>query len=331
MQAKIIYKDFEKCESLAKDSFLQSKTWANFKNKSSWKPIRIIIEEKDKPIYMIQILKRPLPLGYCLLYAPYAYFEKKYEKLVLDKIKELARKENSIFFTLEAFEEDNNNRRKEMEKLGFKKSLFRRYQPEYTNILNISESEEEILKDMKPKGRYNIKLAQKKGVLIKKVTTIKDLKDYEKMNIETEKRDNFTARSFSYIKSLFNQLVEDNKGCAYIAYYKKEPLSGIIVSHQGKRSTYMYGASSNKYRNLMAPYLAQWTAIIDAKKEGKVFYDFFGTAPTNATDNHKWMGITKFKEKFGGKQIQYLPGYDLIFKPVLYRMLAFISKLRKVG
>lgn len=331
MEAKIIKKDFDSSDFLAKDSFLQSRTWADFKNKSSWEPIRIVIEDKNKPVFMIQILKRKLPFGFSLLYAPYAYFEKKYEKILTEEIKKLAKKEKAIFFTLETFEENNDKRRKEIESLGFKKSIFRRYQPEYTNLLDISKDEEEILKNMKPKGRYNIRLAEKKQVTVKKIVNLKDLKDYEKMNLETEKRDNFTARSFAYIKSLFVELIKNNKGCAYISYLDKEPLAGIIVSYQGSRATYMYGASSNKYRNLMAPYLTQWTAIKDAKKMGITSYDFFGTAPTNAPADHKWQGITQFKEKFGGRQIEYLPGYDLIFKPLIYKIMAFISKLRKVG
>ncbi|NTU70005.1 peptidoglycan bridge formation glycyltransferase FemA/FemB family protein, partial [bacterium] len=200
-----------------------------------------------------------------------------------------------------------------------------------TNILDISQSEEEILKNMKPKGRYNIRLAQKKGVIVKKITNEEDLKDYENMNKETETRDKFTARSFSYINNLFKMLIKDKNGCAYIAYLNNEPLSGIVVSWQGKRATYMYGASSNKHRNLMAPYLTQWTAIKNAKKLGITSYDFFGTAPTNAPETHKWRGITSFKEKFGGKQIEYTSGYDLIIKPYIYKLLALISKLRKVG
>ncbi|NTU69575.1 peptidoglycan bridge formation glycyltransferase FemA/FemB family protein, partial [bacterium] len=90
METFIVKDNFEKYDNLAKDSFLQSKTWAEFKNKSSWEPVRIVVEENKKPVFMIQILKRSLPLGYSLLYAPYSYFDKKYEKQILGKIKEIA-------------------------------------------------------------------------------------------------------------------------------------------------------------------------------------------------------------------------------------------------
>jgi lipid II:glycine glycyltransferase (peptidoglycan interpeptide bridge formation enzyme) len=109
-----------------------------------------------------------------------------------------------------------------------------------------------------------------------------------------------------------------------MAYFEDKPIAGILNAYFNKTAIYYYGASSNEYRNLMAPYLLQWHAILDAKENNYHFYDFLGVAdPSNPKD--PLQGVTYFKQKFGGTLYNWPASNIIIHKPVLY----FLLKLKK--
>lgn len=166
----------------------------------------------------------------------------------------------------------------------WKNRRFRRahahYQPEYTNMVDLSLSEAEILAQMKPKGRYNIHLAEKKGIKIMSCLKASDAADiFYNLFQETTHRDKFSGHDKTFYENVLKIGGESGIAKLYIAYLSTTPIVAIIVTSFGDRATYFYGASSNAHRNLMAPYLLQWTAMLDAKKEGKKWYDLFGIAP----------------------------------------------------
>ena len=316
-------------DNFAQDSLLQKWEWGNFKEKYGWKAKRFGVEADNKFVYAFQVLVKKLPLGFSFFYYPLGSLpNEKILKEILNKLKELAKEEKAIFLQLDIVQEKNNLREKELFEQSFVKS-FEEIQPKNTLLLALTQSEEEILKQMKPKGRYNIKVAQKHGVKVKEIKSLEDFKDYQKLHEETVKRDKISARSFEYLKDLFSTLRENDLGTAFIAYYKNEPISGIIASLAGERATYMYGASTDNYRHVMAAYLLQWEAIKYAKVRGAKVYDFFGIAPTD-DPNHQWAGITRFKKQFGGQEIESLGSYDLVFKPLWYNLFKVVMKLRKI-
>jgi lipid II:glycine glycyltransferase (peptidoglycan interpeptide bridge formation enzyme) len=107
-----------------------------------------------------------------------------------------------------------------------------------------------------------------------------------------------------------------------------QPIAANIVSHFGKRVTYVHGASGNRGRNLMAPFLLQWSAILEAKRVGATEYDFWGIADSE-DPTHPWAGITRFKRGFGGSMVQYIGAYDIIYKPTWYKIYRAYKTLRK--
>lgn len=330
MEAKILTEKYKiDHNKFVKDSLLQKWEWGNFKKQNGWEPIRIGIFDKDKFIYSIQISIKKLPLGFSIIYSSFPYFkDEKIFKLIVKKIKKIAKEKKSIFLTIEPFENFNNKKVLVLKKNGFRES-FDHFQPQNTLIINLIKNEEEILKEMKQKGRYNIRLAEKKGVEIREIKTEEGFNDYKKVHEETIKRDKISARPFSYLKKLYRFLKKNNLGTTYIAYYHNKPVASSMVSLVDERATYMYGASSNTYRNIMAPYLIQWEAIKDAKEKGLKVYDFYGIAP-NDSKKHKWYGITRFKKQFGGNEIKFLGSFDLVFKPFLYNLLKIFQKIRKI-
>lgn len=198
--------------------------------------------------------------------------------------------------------------------------------PENTLILDLSLSEEEILKQMKPKGRYNIRIAQRNKV---KVFETQNVSDFYKLLQETEKRDGFSGHNESYYQSLLKSLGSNAK--LYMAEYINENnesvlIAGGIFTFLDDTCTYYYGVSSNEYRNIMAPYLLQWHALSEAKKQGYKNYDFLGIAPEGKS-SHRLAGVTRFKKQFGGEVQSYPASIDIIYKPFVYlayRVLKFL-------
>lgn len=195
----------------------------------------------------------------------------------------------------------------------------RHEQPEATVLLDLSLSEEALLHQMKPKGRYNIGLAQKKGVIVEQSH---DIGAYAAMSAETSKRDGFTAPSARQCELFLTQLSETFLLLAYPPQdLGKMPIAGLLGTVWGETGIYYYGASENAHRALMAPYLLQWEAIRLCKRLGAKQYDLLGIAPPGSPPDHQWAGITDFKMKFGGTVITYPPETCRVLQPFLHTAL----------
>jgi lipid II:glycine glycyltransferase (peptidoglycan interpeptide bridge formation enzyme) len=314
--------------NLNQGSLLQKWEWGDFKKSNSWKPLRIGVLENEKILYSHQLLIKKLPLNFSIIYSPFINIpDRKIFEFFIKEIEKIAQNNNSIFWRVEPLEKKSQEKISILEKLSFIKG-FEELQPNHTLAIDLKESEESILKQMKQKGRYNIRLAQKKEVEVREINNENDFQAYQKIHEETSKRDKISARPFSYLKNLYTFLKKNNLGTAFIAYYHDKPISGGIISIADKRATYMYGASSNIYRNIMAPYLLQWEAIKHSKEKGCLLYDFYGIAPSD-NKKHKWHGITRFKKQFGGNEIELLGSYDFVFKKFWYNSFKIIERLRK--
>ena len=195
-------------------------------------------------------------------------------------------------------------------------------QPPDTVLLPLTGTEAAILNQMKSKTRYNIRLANKKGVVISRGGK-ELLAGWYELYRETAKRDRITIHSYSYYLRLFNIAasgrVDAPEVVLFTASWEGELLAGIVVILYGDRGTYLYGASSNSRRNLMPNYALQWEAIKYARRQGCESYDFFGIPPENDPD-HPMYGLYRFKTGFGGRIYRYPGCWDLPLKPVSYRM-----------
>ena len=193
---------------------------------------------------------------------------------------------------------------------------------------------------MKPKWRYNVSLAQKKGVQVntsggaQTASSPKELETFYSLLKDTAVRDGIAVHSFDYYKTLFEICAEQGKNGKeqtlrlYTAVHEGDTLAGIVVLFRGKYATYLYGASSGEKRNLMAPYALQWRAMQDAKEAGCQFYDLFGIPP-NDDPNHPMAGLYRFKTGFGG-QIIHRPGsWDYPYKRAVYVLFNFAETFRK--
>jgi len=286
-------------------SFLQSNEWAEFQKSLS----RMVWRVNG-----ISIVKHNLPFKKSYLYSPRLCFSsfggQTRFKILLNKIREIAKKENAIFFKAESQKQIDENL---LKKFGFRKG--QNIQPDKTLILNITRPEKELLKEMHSKTRYNIRLAEKKRVEIR--IDNNKFESFWKLLEQTAKRDRFHAHPKEYYK----KMLEIPGVELFVAGYKNKIIAANIVVFYKKRAIYLHGASDYQYRNLMATYLLQWQQILEAKKRGCTEYDFCCIV------EKKWPGLTRFKKGFNGKEVNYPGAYDLVFQPAWYRAYKIARKI----
>jgi lipid II:glycine glycyltransferase (peptidoglycan interpeptide bridge formation enzyme) len=192
--------------------------------------------------------------------------------------------------------------------------------PQTSLIIDLSLSEEEILAQMKPKGRYNIKVADKHDV---KVEESSDIELFYHLLKKTGERDDFGIHEKSYYQNLLGAM--GHNGQLLMAKYEDRLVAGGIFVYLDEWGMYYYGASDHHYRKVMAPYMLQWEAIKEAKKRGCKYFDFLGIAPEGAV-THPWLGVTQFKRKFGGEVVDYPKAKDLVLRPFWYFLYKFAKK-----
>lgn len=201
-------------------------------------------------------------------------------------------------------------------------------QPPDTVLLDLSLPEEKLLQQMKSKWRYNIRLAEKKGVKVRK-GTVQDIDIFYNLYQTTASRDGIAIHDKAYYQDLLQ--MESSGGIAvslYIAYFEQTPLAAIITLFSTREGVYLYGASSNEHRNLMPAYLLQWNAICDAKQFGCGQYDFYGIPPVE-DEQHPMYGLYRFKTGFGGTII-HRPGSIDVPLSLLYSAYGIAERLRSV-
>ena len=225
--------------------------------------------------------------------------------------------------------------------------------PEATRFIDLQKSEQEILNQMKQKGRYNIRIAEKHGVIVEESD---DIDAFYELIKETTKRDRFKGHSKKHYQKFLTELEGSFLLLASLPQEKK-PIAGLLGVIWGETGLYYYGASNASHRAVMAPYALQWQAIRLSKAKGCSSYDLFGIAPpdeyTDARNkshpsssrlpihseakvgpacdgikkNHPWRGVTEFKEKFGGEVAMYPEEKVVVLQPLVHSLLKVKRKL----
>ncbi|MEG0892018.1 MAG: peptidoglycan bridge formation glycyltransferase FemA/FemB family protein, partial [Bacteroidales bacterium] len=196
--------------------------------------------------------------------------------------------------------------------------------PANTIIIDLATSETNILARMKPKTRYNIGLATRKGVDVR-LGTIADLKIWYNLYLETAQRNRLHINDIKYFHSVFSAKMENDMLPVHvkllIAYVDNIPLAAMFLLISSHRATYLYGASSSEMRNFMPTYAIQWKAIQIARDYGCSEYDMFGISP-NAEPSHPMYGLFKFKTGFGGSVFHQMGCWDY---PINYNKFALFQ------
>ncbi len=182
--------------------------------------------------------------------------------------------------------------------------------PGRTLFLDLRKSEQELLDGMHQKARYNLRLAERKGVVVRFSRSSEDVEAFLRLLRETAERQRIGIFPPEYYRVMLSSLGENCE--VALAEHGRVPLAGALHVRFGDTVTYLHGASSEIHRELMAPYQLHWQAILRAKHSGYAWYDFFGIAPEGAA-NHRWAGITRFKLGFGGTTHAYPGAFNYVY------------------
>ncbi len=353
-------------EKLPNPHFLQTYEWGQVKAKYGWIPYYAVWTDDGKwkvesnpqslstfhsPVVAAalilkrQILSRGFAARLSVLYAPKGplmdWNNEPLRTRVLNDLQAFARKQGAIFLKLDPdvvlgrgvphSEEDvtENSGQAVMSDLKRRGWVYSSDQIQFRNsvLVDLTTSEDEILMRMKPKTRYNVRLAGKKGVTVR-VGTENDLPLLYKMYAETSVRDGFVIRNEEYymtVWKLFMQTAVSGQPSAVplIAEVDGEPVAAIFLFMFAGRGYYVYGMSRNAHREKMPTYLLQWEAMRHAKTNGCTAYDLWG-APEVFDESDSMWGVYRFKEGLGGEVVRTLGAYDFAPNKLWYKIYADI-------
>jgi len=297
---------------------LQTGAWGELKSAFGWNPVRIVNGEVG-----VQILFRKLPFGFTIGYIPKLAIGSHQPVLSRElwrEIDSVCKRNRAIFIKLEP--DLWNDLGSESRNLKLETSPHN-IQPPRTIIIDLRGSEEEILARMKQKTRYNIRLAEKKGITVRGWD---DLVSFYKMMQLTGGRDGFDIHSREYYQRAYELLHPKQMGEILVAEYDGKPLAALFVARHGNRAYYLYGASTDEERNRMPAYLLQWEALKWAKACGCQEYDLWGVPDEDETtleanfetrQDGLW-GVYRFKRGFGGELKRAVQAMDRVYNPLLY-------------
>ena len=306
---------------------LQATEWGNFREKTGVKVIRT-----DN----LQLTIHPIPrTKYTIGYLPKGPMP---TKQMLVELGKMGKNEKCIFIQLEPNVENADNLKTKLKSLGLAPSAHPLF-TNYTFVLDLTKSEEELLKNMHPKTRYNIRIAEKKGVKVTEDNSDKAFEQYLKLTKATTQRQSFYAHSVNYHRLMWETLKNQEskirsqnyeKLTAHLlkATYNNETLVTWILFVLGDTLYYPYGASSNEHREVMASNLMMWEAIKFGKKMGLKKFDMWGSLGPDPDAKDPWYGFHRFKQGYGGKLTEFVGSYDFVIDKKMYLAYKLLNKIR---
>jgi peptidoglycan pentaglycine glycine transferase (the first glycine) len=339
--------------------FLQTYQWGQVKVKYGWNSLYAVwtsdgkfsvFKETDhwllNPDHCVatalilkrQILRNGFAARLSILYSPKGplldWSNKSLRDRVLSDLQAFAKKEGAIFLKMDPDvvlgtgvpqgEDDfiENGGQVVMSELKLRGWGYASDQIQFKNtvLIDLNPSEEELLARMKQKTRYNIRLAQKKGVVLR-VGNQEDFGMLYKMYAETSVRDGFVIRDEGYYQTVWKLFMDSNEPACepLIAEVDSEPVAAIFVFYFAGRAYYVYGMSRNAHREKMPTYLLQWEAMKRANAKGCKVYDLWG-APDVFDESDSMWGVYRFKEGLGGKVVRTLGAWDFAPNPFWYKL-----------
>jgi lipid II:glycine glycyltransferase (peptidoglycan interpeptide bridge formation enzyme) len=303
---------------------VQSWEWGEFREKEGHRVIRLGLFDKEKPKEVFQLSLHKVPkTSFNIGYLPKCPLP---SRELIKKLKEIGVENKVIFIKIEPHVETSPEYVKLLSDLGLIK--VKDFFAKYTSIIDLSLSEEDLLKSFKPKTRYNIHLAQKHEVKIEEDNSDKTFSNYLNLTLETTKRQGFYAHSPRYHQLQWEILNPAGISHLLVAKYKGKILASFILFIFNKTLYYPYGASSREHKEVMAPTLLMWEAIRFGKAHGCKSFDLWGNADPNPSPSHPYYGFHKFKEGFSPKFVEFLGSYDLVINPFQYKVYRIVDKIR---
>ncbi len=310
--------------------FQQSWEWGDFQEAAGNRIVRIgVFDDSGGLCAAATLVKKHLPANASYMYCPkgpvIASKTVDHKLQIIDAlvngIIDIARQEKAIFFRFEPPDPPEKYYKQAVRTIDV--------QPSRTSIIEINRDSTDIMKTMHPKTRYNIRLAEKKGLRVNEAG-IEDFEGFWQLMMETRDRDGFRLHPKEYYRRMLG--IGGAKPAAgkalsvalLTAEFEGRLIAGNIMAIFGDTATYVHGASSNAWRQVMAPYLLQWAGVRKAQELGCKFYDLYGI------DERKWPGVTRFKLGFGGYEQAYPGTFDFPLAGWQYNIYRALRAARRL-
>jgi peptidoglycan pentaglycine glycine transferase (the first glycine) len=329
--------------SLPNPHILQSWDWGEFKSRHGWRATRLLFDEGAGIVAAASVLERKVPrLPLSILYVSKGpaldWTDITLARRVLEELERLARRRRAllvkidpdVYYPEQAPEFSSrptcaDEVARLLESRGWR---FSNEQIQFRNtlLLDLTRSEDELLAAMKQKTRYNVRLADRRGVTIRRISSADGLEGlpealdlFYRLYTETAQRDGFIIRPFSYYRDAWGAFLERGEAHLLLAEFKGETVAGLLVFTFGAVAWYMYGASASRHRRHMPNYLLQWEAIRQVKAAGCRLYDLWG-APDTLDESDPMWGVARFKLGLGGHLACGVGAWDLAANRIAYQL-----------
>ncbi|MGD8623243.1 MAG: peptidoglycan bridge formation glycyltransferase FemA/FemB family protein [Anaerolineae bacterium] len=304
---------------------LQSWAWGELKTRFGWRVQRVAAGPANA-----QVLYRPLPAGLgTIAYVPKGpqvdFDDPGAARALLAAVEPLAWAQRAICLKIEPHLPDDPALAARLGALGFRPGAA--IQPPRTVLVDLTAEPEELLADMKQGTRYKIRKSGRRGVTVRPGGEA-DLPAFYALMEATSVRSEFGIHSRAYYRAVYDLFVPAGQGQLLLAEYEGQLLAALVVLAFGDTACYMYGASSDERRNLMATYLIQWEAMLWARAQGCRVYDLWGVpdqqeevleAQFTERGDGLW-GVYRFKRNFFGRLARSAGAWDLVYAPLRYRL-----------
>ena len=309
----------------------QTSCWGALKARFGWGVERFALTVRDAIVAGAQVLYRSLPFGSTLAYIPKGpllnWDDENQIRALLAVLQQAAHRHRAFCLKLEPELLNEPIMAARLVRLGLRPSP-QTVHPRSTIFIDLDADEEELLARMKSRSRYNIRLAARKGIIVRDGTA-SDLPNFQSLLEETAQRQDFAIHNAEFYREAYNLFVPKGQARFILATYDNTVLAGIMVFALGRKAWDMFAASGNTHRNLKPNHLLKWEAIRWARTKGCKTYDLFGIPDEVGQHPERYVGVPAkrfdgmwgvyyFKQSFGGCVVRYLGAYDDVYLGPLY-------------
>jgi lipid II:glycine glycyltransferase (peptidoglycan interpeptide bridge formation enzyme) len=303
-------------------SLLQSWTWGELQSRFGWTIERLLVQDGRHGLCSLQRTATLYPGG-AVYYVPRGPAVAEAARMqVLDVLERRARDGHGVILRVEPNDRVGDEWPAFFEGRGFTEA--KPVQPKVTQLLRIDTDPETLKAGFKPKTRYNLNLAERKGV---RVQATRDVTTFARLTVETARRQGIHLPGVAYYQAALDLFDKKDEVRLYLANHEGDVLGGIMVFRFGKTAYYLFGGSTENKRDLMPNYLLHWQAMLDFRAMGCETYDWWGI-PEEPAPDHPWFGLYRFKTGFGGETVRYVGLYEHALRPRALRLERALQRLK---
>ncbi len=302
--------------------YTQTSLWAQAKAILGWGAVRVVVSQKNQIVAGAQLLTRSLPIAGIIGFVPGGPHvindDSGLTQLVMAQLHQVA-KNYRVRYLLVQPRFINEVLAQELVGRGYRQSSLHPLAIS-TSLLDLTQDLDHILGAMRKSTRHNIRLSQRKGVIVREGNE-SDLPIFYRLEMATCKRNNVSTFSEEYYTRLWQILHPHGYLRLFIAEYAGEAVSASLVIPFGNTVTDTIGAWSGRHGKAHPNELLEWAAITWAKSQGYSYFDFDGITPEVArgelAPNAHRDGETFFKLGFGGEMVLCPVAYEYLPNPIL--------------